>query len=248
MGAGLLQAVDTLDEAEEQLQEAVRLAGAHHLTATEAHSRFELGNLLAQRGRLQEAVASYEESIRLSQESGEQVQLIVGYNNAAYHSLLLGKIDVAEEYIEKALALAESGEYQMPLQYLYSTRGEVALARQEWDVAERWLRRGLAEAQRQGNMVQVANYHANLSLVERGRGNLDDALLLLDEASATASRQPAVHLQIQIDLWLTELFLQRGEHAAASDSLARAETRLLPGQRQRLLDWAARLRQQVEDG
>jgi len=248
LGAGSLRASGMLlAEAERHLVESVRLATENNLTEMAARSRFELGNLLAQRGDLAGAVEAFRDSIALSQAASAQWQEVLAHNNAAYHSLLAGDLAAAREHVQVGLALAESHALRLPLQYLYSTRGEIALAEGQWDEAESWFKRGLAETEQYGNPEQAANYRANLGLVARGRGDLDGALVSLEDSRASAANLTAPHLQIQIDLWLAELYLQRGERAAASESLSRAEARLVGGERKRLLAWAQRLRLEIRD-
>ena len=116
------------------------------------------------------------------------------------------------------------------------------------DEAETWFTRGLREAERQANNLQVANIRANLGLVAREQGDLDRALMLLETACTTVSAisAPPQHLQIQIDLWLTELYLRRGERAAAGEALRRAEAHMVEGERQGLQKWAQKLRAKVQ--
>lgn len=243
LGTVRLQSAISLAEAESHLVEAARLATEHHLLDIAARSRFELGNLLAERGDLPAALQSFQESIDLAQAAGEQFQTVLGHNNTAYHALLAGDLAVAREHVEIGLALADKWALRLPLQYLYSTRGELALAEQQWDEAETWFNRGLAEAERNGNLKQAANYRANLAQAACGRGDLDGALMLLEAARASSATLAAPHLQTQIDLWLAELYLERGERTAAAEALTRAESRLVGGERGRLQAWADRLRQ-----
>jgi DNA-binding SARP family transcriptional activator len=235
-----------LHEAESHLLEANRLSREYNLVTLAPRSAFELGNLMAERGDLAQAVDAYRDTIRLAQEAGELMQEVLGYNNAAYHTMLMGDVPEARKLIEAGLRLAESTSLRVPLQFLYSTSGEIALAAQVWDEAEMWFKRGLAEVERTGNKRQLANYDANLALAARGRGDLDGALLLFEKASSQLGNTPAPHLRIQIDLWLTELHLDRGEYVAAYEALKRAEARLLGSDRHRLEAWAKRLREQID--
>lgn len=238
----------SLDEAEAHLTEVARLASEHDLPEMAARSRFELGNLLAQRGDLDGARRAFHDSIALARTTGDQLQELLGYNNAAYHALLAGDLGAAREQIETGMALAEARALSLPYVWLYSTRGEIALAEGEWADAETWFIRGLAEAERRGNRIQAANYRANLGLAARGQGDLDSALVLLEGARAAVEQLPAPHLRTQIELWLVELYLERGERAAADEALSRAERRLAGDERARLRAWAERLRTRVAGG
>jgi DNA-binding SARP family transcriptional activator len=231
-----------LHEAEAHLLEATRLTRENGLIDMAAHSCFELGNLMAERGDLAGAVRTYRESIDLAHQAGDTFQEVLGHNNAAYHAVLLGDLALAREQVERGLGLAEGLGLRIPLQYLYSTRGELALAEGQWAEAEAWFRRGLVESERSGNQRQRANLQANLGLAARGRGDLESAHYLLETARDQAEPLAAPHLQAQIDLWLVEVLLGRGEIPAAIAALLRAEARLAGTDRARLHEWAARLR------
>ncbi len=242
-GAGRLRAGGAaLAEADRHLAEAAQLAAAHGATSIAALSRFELGNLLAERGDLQAAIAVYEEAIRLSEAAGNPNQQVLSHNNAAYHAMLAGELPQAHAHISAALALTERLDLRLPLQYLYSTRGEIALAEEQWTEAETWFRRSLAEAETNGNIEQAAKARANLALAARGRGDLDEALQLLEEAATLAAPLTTRYLQVQLDLWLAEVRLARGERRAARMALEQAEERLAGGEYRRLTEWAARIR------
>jgi ATP/maltotriose-dependent transcriptional regulator MalT len=242
LGAGLLQTGLRLAEAEHHLTTANQLAAAHTLAEVSAQSRFELGNLLARRNDLAGAVAAFQEASRLAEIANNQHLLVLGHNNAAYHSLLAGDLTAAHTHIETALALNESLMLSIPRQYLYSTRGEIALAEQQWAEAENWFKRGWPEVEKHHNQELKATYQANLSLAARGRGDLDNALWLLETAREMAASLTAPTLQIQLDLWLTELYQERGEGACAKTTLSQVLARLAGVEQPRLQAWADRLR------
>ncbi len=229
-------------DAEKHLREATAHAIASGLPDIAARSQFVLGNRLAERGDLQNAIKAFQESIRFAQAAGDEYQEILGYNNTAYHALLAGDLAAARANIDKGLALADARAIRLPRQYLYSTRGEIALAEKQWDEAESWFQRALAEAEANGNIEQSASLNANLARVARGRSDLDSALMLLESARESASQVNAPFLQTQIELWLAELYLQRGERAAASQALARADAKLIDAPYEQLKQRAERLR------
>lgn len=247
LGAGSLLVDRALADAEAHLLESARLAAEHDLPDLGARSRFELGNLFAQQGNLSKAVDTFAESIALAQTAGDRFQEVLGHNNLAYHALLTQDLTMAREHIERALSLAEEHSLFLPRQYLYSTRGEIALGEGDLDAADTWFERALTEAQRVDNRVQMANLRANHGLVARERGDLDAALLELEAAHRAVTGTTAPHLQIKIALLLAELHLERGETAAATEALSRADERLDGSGREGLKAWADRLRRRLEN-
>lgn len=231
-----------MKEAEEHLAEGLRLAVEHELSETAMNGWFELGNLNLQRGDFAKAQESFRQSLALAQTGQSIYQEAICHNNLAYAALLAGDLDQAHTQIEHGLAFADKHALMLPRQYLYSTRGEIALAENQLDAAEQWFRRAVIEAEKFDNSVHAGNIRANLALVARAKGDLDEALALLTQAQKVVARVSTPHLQTQIDLWLAELHLQRGERAVAKQALARAEARLAGTNRRGLQAWAKQVR------
>jgi tetratricopeptide (TPR) repeat protein len=241
LGAGNLRVERSLAVAESHLQEAVRLAVAHNLAWIEIQSRFELGNLFAERGDLAEAMSNYQQVITLAERERNAYQQVLGYNNLAYHAAVAGDIALARRAIEQGLTLADNHSLHMPRSYLYSSRGEVELAEGRPDEAQKWFQRALEEARKRGDNAQIANLQANLGRVAWAQGDLDQALSLLEVARQTVTGLTAQHLTAQIELWLAELHLSRGEDAAAAATLHRLAPLLKDSGRRQLLAAAQRL-------
>ena len=216
LGAGRIRAGGSeLEEAEADLAEAVRLAELHGVQEVGIMARFELGNALAERGDLEGAISMYRQTVDLARAAAEPNQEVLALNNLAYHTMLTGDTAAARRYSQESLALADQYGLGMSREYLLSTCGEIELADGHWTEAEEWFNASLAEAQGHNNVAHVAKCRANLALVARGRGDLDTALILLEEAAELAAAVTARYMQAQIDLWLTEVYLARGERAAA---------------------------------
>ena len=245
MAMGQLLRSGSLIEAETHLLETVAIASQHGLFELAGRGSFELGNLYARRGDLGSAMKAYFDALHSGIQAGDVMREILARNNIAYHSLLVGDRDQARLHIEAALALADATAIQMPRQYLYSTRGELSLADQEWDEAEEWFQRGKREAQKAGNAIQVANYIANLALVAQGRGDLDNALVLLQAAYADTAGLSAPFLLTQIDIWLAHLHLKRGEREAIEPILRRIESRPFVHEYHLLTAQATKIREHI---
>jgi hypothetical protein len=74
---------------------------------------------------------------------------------------------------------------------------------------------------------------------------LDEAEAWLTTAQAALPEETARYLQTQIDLWLADVQLQRGQRLAALENLGRAEVRLRQIQNPGLHRMAKRLRSQL---
>lgn len=241
-----LRAVGTeLEQAEAHFSVALELAERSEAQTLIGDILMELGNTRAQRGNLRGAIECYRAMIAHGEMRNEQNLLVVGYNNLAYHLLLAGEIEQAKSAIEKALELAGTLDIQSARQWLYSTRGEVALAQEEWDIARAWFEHGIVFAERYGNREQMTNYEMNLALAARGSQQSDEAVLLLENARAHAQTGHTRFLQAQIELWLTQVYLERGELTAARAALERADTHLRGSRFEALHEWAERLRESI---
>ena len=222
-GAG---AISRLSEAEAHLVRTGELAEASGLVQMALQSQFERANILAQRGDLEGAVALFALTAEQARENANPVQEMLAFNNLAYHEHLLGDLPAAKRHIEMALAMSEIYSLAPFDQFLFSTRGEIALAGGDFNEAERWFERAMAAAVVAANEVHQANLKANMGMLAQAQGDLDTALLLLQEARAALPPEGEAFLKTKIDLWIVELHLARGERAAATEILARVKESL----------------------
>jgi ATP/maltotriose-dependent transcriptional regulator MalT len=233
-----------LEQAEADLVESVRIARDHSVVELEM-AQFELANARAERGDLAGAIALYAQTAELARRAGDPNQRVLALNNLAYHKMLIGETVAAAERIGEALQLADAYGLALSREYLYSTRGEIALAEARWDEAAHWIARSEAAAREHNNPAHVAKCRANLARAARGRGDLDTALILMEEAAEMAAPLIARFAQAQIDLWLAEIYLARGERSAAAEVLARAEARLKDSHYEGLLEAARQRRAEL---
>jgi tetratricopeptide (TPR) repeat protein len=97
---------------------------------------FELGNVAAQRGELQRALDFYDESARVAEVERIHYYLALARNNFAYHSLLLGRVNEAQQSVAQGIKIAEAYDLLAALLHLYSTKGEIYLYLDQWNEAK----------------------------------------------------------------------------------------------------------------
>lgn len=243
-GAALSLEGSDLDAAARHLQESkaeAEEAGISELLMAQVD--FELGNIAAQQGNLESAIAYYEQVLTLTQPtrgSEENDDLlrshILALNNIAYH-LHLTSDPRAKEYIEQALLLARDKGVLTVLAYLLSTQGEIALAEEDFAGAELAFNQALSHAQRLYQPERIAGLTANLGLLALARGQNELAIHRLSTALNQADAISSRFLAAQIHLWLAPLL----PPDAARTHLAEAHTIIAAGRYHRLLPQLKRL-------
>lgn len=233
LGAALAMEGSDLPAAENHLQAA---ATAHQRTNNLTDlcaTLFELGNVAAQRGELRHALEWYEEAARKAAQGHTHYFLALAYNNIAYHSLLLGRLEDARRALEQGQKVADTYELLGAFLHLLSTQGELHLYQGEWAEATEAFQQGLQLAEEVGHLERQAGYRAGLALAAQGQHQLNRAAKLLKEALALISGQGYEHLRTRILLWLAETLLLQGHereaeaHLSEGLEMARAQGRML---------------------
>lgn len=227
LGSATLRSGAALQEARHHFEVARTIADAHQLGAEAAYARFEMGNVTAQAGHLQQALNILAEAANNTANPDLYMAILIR-NNRAYYAILADQLENAQTDLNLAFKMVAEYGLQLPLQYLFSTRGELALAQNQLDEAQEWFTHGLDEAQLNGNVPQVANYLANLSLVARERYDYQMAQNLLDEAEAQLHDLNAPFLRTQLVLWRAELWLHLGDQQQAHTLLQDIAQKLDP--------------------
>lgn len=227
MGTAKFRNGYSLTEAAAHYAEATHLVTAHHVESEIAlMSWFEWGNLALEAGAYADAMAKFQQARRVAQASQSVIFEVLSLNNLAYATLLTGAMTAATDWLKAGLALVETYALQQPQQYLYSTRGEIALVAGDLAAAAADFEHALALAEKFDNPIFAANVRAHLGRVAQARGALDEAYTWLTAARTAVTGDTALYLQSQLDLWLAELHIQRGDHTAAEASLRSVEARL----------------------
>ena len=222
LGASLAMEGRDLAGAEEHLQKSVEIHRQIDNQSDLCAALFELGNVAAQRGELQRALDFYEESAHAAEAGRIHYYLALARNNFAYHSLLLGHVDEAEQAVAQGIKIAEAYDLLAALLHLYSTQGEIQLHLNKWDEAEASFHSGLALAEELGSLERQAGYRGGLASAAHGRKDLETARHLLEEALALIADQGYWHLRTRLQLWLAETLFEQTHYEEATKLLDEA--------------------------
>jgi DNA-binding SARP family transcriptional activator len=224
-------------EAEYHLRQAERLlrdqVGIYETKVTSIQIKYQLGAVLGQQGRNEEAFASYLEVLDLM-ERGEgtldpmAMGNIMLYNHLAYYAHLQGDASAAM-YAQTGIKLARERGSLSLLPFLYSTSGEIALANGDLDAAEKYFRDGLALAEQTPLLVAVAGLTANLGLVAKARGQNEIACEQLQKALILVQPLGNLHLEVRIRIWLAPLLAAKDARASLDSARVLAEQGGLKG-------------------
>lgn len=233
LGGALAMEGGDLADAERQLRRAIE---AHTRSGDRVNlgaALFELGNVVAQQGAVARAADLYAEAAAAAAQAEAPFLLALAHNNAAYHSLLLGRPEIARAEAARGRAVAEEHGLNSVLLHLLSTESEIQLYAGSWGAATASCQHGLALAEELGNLERQAGYHAGLARAAAGRGHHRAAIAGLERALDLIAGHGFWHLRTRMLLWLAESALA-SDLAAADASLDMALS-LARGQRRQLL-------------
>ncbi|RPJ18405.1 MAG: hypothetical protein EHM33_32110, partial [Chloroflexi bacterium] len=245
LGASLAMEGRDLAAAEEHLQKAVVVQRQLENQSDLCAVLFELGNVAAQRGELARALDFYDESAQVAEAARIHYYLALARNNFAYHSLLLGQIESAQQSVAQGIKVAEAFDLLAALLHLYSTKGEIYLHLHQWREAEESFHNGLALAEELGSLERQAGYRGGLALVARGRKDFDGARQLLEEALALITDQGYWHLRTRLQLSLAETLFDQAHYDEARKLLEEAMEIARSQQRTLLVQQGERLHAQL---
>jgi DNA-binding SARP family transcriptional activator/tetratricopeptide (TPR) repeat protein len=145
------------------------------------------GAILAARGRVGDAEASYTEAASAGRESGDALLEASGETGLGHIAFLRGDWDRSADLLDHAVSLARpSADSQVLLTALHQ-RATVARLRADLDTALRLSEEGLAAARRAGNRTAEALVLLQLGGIEQTRGERENAVALIEESVAAAA-------------------------------------------------------------
>jgi len=231
---------------------ALEGAKAHLMQALQSYERvndavglcnvqFQLGNIAAQEGELEQAVAFFEQAFANAGRGEELMWQAMASNNTAYHAMLLGDISKANVWVQRGLAIAETHDIAPMLLFLYSTAAEIRLSEKQWNEAEAFLKKGMMLVDQVNSPERRAGYLANFAEVAYGRGEYDSAVGQLTAAAQLADQMSGRYASARYHLRLAEMLVERGKASEAQVHLQRGKQIAEEGGYRRLLQAAETL-------
>jgi predicted ATPase/DNA-binding CsgD family transcriptional regulator len=210
-----------LSEGRQWLMEAVRV-GESATPDIRALAMNNLGNLHYELGELDLAASSYEESLRLWREAGDEVGAADVLNN-------LGMLATSRGDVRKARALlTESLEEHRRLRDFpgvaptLNNLGDLAIAEGDGAAAWRWNKEALGLSLELGSSRRVAHSTLNMGVAQRCLGNDEAAIPLLERSLAMfqdARDLSGIAIALQ---QLARVAISRGDRTSAGERLSRA--------------------------
>ena len=231
----------TPDEAQTHLTQAIALFEQANDPIGLCNVQFQLGNIAAQKGDLENAVILYEQAFANAERGKEIMWQAMASNNAAFHFLLLGNISKANEWLQRGLAIAEAHTIVPMLVFLYTTAAEIRLSEKKWNDAEAFLKKGMALVEQVNSPERRAGYLANLAEVAYGRDERDFAIGQLTTAAQLADQIGARYASARYHLRLAEMLIAQGKSSEAQTHWQRGKQIAEEGGYRRLLQVAETL-------
>lgn len=174
-----------------------------------------LGALAMMQGEGRDALARFRLSLHGFRDACDDEGACWVLVNVARLHVLAGEYEEAERASLEALRIARQlGDVSLE-GLVELSRAELMLARGRLSEADDACRRALAVADRRGDRAHRAESLRVLAMIGRERGELENATRALDEARSLARASEDALLSAEVEREAGELWLRRGEPAAA---------------------------------
>ena len=211
-----------LDEAEAELNEALRDAERAKDTREQAAIVTAIGLIDFRRGALGRARDRYEEALTMGEEEGDQARVLTSLQNiAVVHHQEGSYREALDTYIE-ALGLAESLEQTGRVVQLCGNLGNLYRYLGDLEAAEKVIDRGLELAREEDNPYMVGLLLVLLGDVHLADEAWDAAQRVLSEAVEVTVKSASVTEEVDARIALTRHHLERRSYQDAREEAQRA--------------------------
>jgi ATP/maltotriose-dependent transcriptional regulator MalT len=172
------------DKAEAELRESIRLYSEIGAASGEAIARQRLGLVLTSQGKLDEAKVMLQEGAAVAERAIMRAHCLTRvYATLAHNRLMAEDLEGAEQALGLGLSMSERhGNCSTCDALLLPVAVSVRIAQDDLDQAEVFSRRLDAAAKEYGSQTWKAMAHQSRAELSAAKGNIDDALLLYENA------------------------------------------------------------------
>lgn len=199
------------EEAEAALQESVELYQTLGAAAGEALARQQLGVLQSAQGKVDEAMASFEEGVTVAERAAMRAHCLARlYASMTRNRLMSDDLEAAEHYLERGLEMGQRhGNCATCDSLLLPVAVSVRLAQGNVSGAETFCRQLESEAEEYGSRTWVAMARQTRGEVEAARGNSGEALACYNEAYKAFSAANNVYEAARCKATIADLLAMR---------------------------------------
>jgi tetratricopeptide (TPR) repeat protein len=191
--------------------------------AAQARSLNNLGIIAHLRGDLERALASYQLALAAYQQAGLVRGMAETYHNIAISRMHLGDARGAMSAAEQAVRLAGQVQDERLATQALVGRAELHLKTRDTDFAAAELERAALVYERLQHPVGLAEVWRLQAGVARARGQVTEAVELLERAAALAGGAESAHTLAEIERDLGAALEAKGDSAGARAARERAE-------------------------
>lgn len=195
------------------LREAILIAEQQHLLEEHVKLLQSLGPLYSLLGLHETALALHERAYKLSADAGLAALRIGALNNIAGSYRAMGKLDLAERYIDEASKIAQTHAHRDSMPQLLHTRAEIYAARGDYTRAQVEADVAAAQLRIRNNVPLLLRVLIDSATWLEALGDLDGAQLRLQEASELP--QEKSQYEVREELALARVTLERARKLPA---------------------------------
>ncbi|WIX85689.1 tetratricopeptide repeat protein [Amycolatopsis sp. DG1A-15b] len=135
----------------------------------------QLGILVQDRGRIDEAEQWYRQSFTINEELGDRTNMADSYQQFGAVALKRGRLDEAEQWYRRSLTINDELSRRPGIGVSCHQLGILAQLRGRLDEAEQWYRRSLVINEELGDRPSTSGSYHNLGILAQLRGRPDEA-------------------------------------------------------------------------
>ena len=203
------------DKALSAFQCVIDLCDSEEFASQKAKAHRFRGHIGMMQGQFVERLKSYQESLRVAQDCGDEKGEAYSYNGLAAYYFETGVLDDALSYWEKALKLAEKMNDVKMIAEINNNLGIVANVNSNWERALSYYGASLPRFEKIGDLRGLAKTYHNMAKTYADTQRWREAGKHYEKSYKYAKEVGDTHTQADIKLNRAELYIAIGDSSTA---------------------------------